>query len=153
MDAYIKADSFSLETDSVKDVIKEYICWLSMKDELRPSIGCVFKAMETFKIDAVRYYGDIYELANDVKLGTFDDFVRSVQMICSNRDKLTVYGTMGLLSIVADIHKGRELYSVKYAAGVIMLMDYIFDEIDMNHLKIALYRRIIRRSRKSQDNF
>ncbi|AOP31500.1 bcl-2-like protein [Skunkpox virus] len=153
MDAYINADSFSLETDSVKDVIKEYICWVSMNDEFRPSIGCVFKAMETFKIDSVRYYGDdVYELANNVKLITFDDFIRSVQLICSNKHKLTVYGTMGLLSIVADINKGHDLYSIKYAAGLIMLMEYIFDEIDLHHLKVALYRRIIRHYSRVDDD-
>ncbi|ALF05259.1 truncated putative Bcl-2 protein [Vaccinia virus] len=41
MNAYNKADSFSLESDSIKDVIHDYICWLSMTDEMRPSIGNV----------------------------------------------------------------------------------------------------------------
>ncbi|AOP31711.1 bcl-2-like protein [Volepox virus] len=149
MDTYINTDSFSLEADSVNDVIKEYICWLTMNDESRPSIGWVFKAMETFKIDAERYYDDdIYELANNIKLITFDGFIRSVQLICSNKDKLTVYGTMGLLAIVADINRGNTLSSLRYAAGLIMLMDYVFDEIDLNHIKVALYRRIIRHSNR-----
>lgn len=101
MNVYNKADSFSLESDSIKDVIHDYICWLSMTDETRPSIGNVFTAMETFKIDAVRYYdGNIYDLAKDINTMSFDSFIRSLQNITSKKDKLTVYGTMGLLSIV-----------------------------------------------------
>ncbi|UPV00271.1 Bcl-2-like protein, IFN-beta inhibitor (Cop-C6L) [Cowpox virus] len=146
MNAYNKADSFSLESDSIKDVIHDYICWLSMTDETRPSIGNVFKAMETFKIDAVRYYdGNIYELAKDINAMSFDSFIRSLQNISSKKDKLTVYGTMGLLSIVMDINKGRDTSNIKFATGIIILMEYIFDDTDLWHLKVALYRRIQRR--------
>ncbi|SNB53760.1 CPXV030 protein [Cowpox virus] len=146
MNAYNKDDSFSLESDSIKDVIRDYICWLSMTDETRPSIGNVFKAMETFKIDAVRYCdGDIYELAKEINVMSFDSFIRSLQNISSKKDKLTVYGTMGLLSIVMDINKGRDTSNIKFAAGIIILMEYIFDDTDLWHLTVALYRRIQRR--------
>ncbi|QED21241.1 hypothetical protein [Borealpox virus] len=139
-----RADSFSLESDSIKDVIRDYICWLSMSDGTRPSIGNVFKAMETFKIDAVRYCnGDIYELAKDINVMSLDSFIRSLQYISSKKPELTVYGTMGLMSIVVDINKGHDI-SIKFAAGIIILMDYIFDDTDMTHLKIALHRRILR---------
>ncbi|AGF36748.1 hypothetical protein MPXV_SUD2005_01_193 [Monkeypox virus] len=102
--------------------------------------------METFKIDAVRYYdGNIYDLAKDINTMSFDSFIRSLQNITSKKDKLTVYGTMGLLSIVVDINKGRDVSNIKFAAGIIILMEYIFDDTDLSHLKIALYRRIQRR--------
>ncbi|AXN74811.1 hypothetical protein AKMV026 [Akhmeta virus] len=145
MNSSNRADSFSLESDSIKDVIRDYICWLSMSDDTRPSIGNVFKAMETFKIDAVRYYnGDIYELAKAINVMSFDSFIRSLQNISSKKSTLTVYGTMGLLSIVVDINKGHDISNIKFAAGIIILMDYVFDDTDLNHLKVALHRRILR---------
>ncbi|AUL80116.1 CPXV030 protein [Vaccinia virus] len=125
-----------------------------MTDEMRPSIGKVFKAMETFKIDAVRYHdGNICDLAKDINAMSFDSFIRSLQTIASKKDKLTVYGTMGLLSIVVHINKGCGISNIKFAAGIIILMEYIFDDMDISQLKVALYPRIERRDDVDREFF
>ncbi|ASK51366.1 hypothetical protein EPTV-WA-165 [Eptesipox virus] len=138
---------FLLSEDDIVTAVEDYITWCSLGLKYRPKAGNLFKMLDTFKLDAIKLFGNIktqheiflsFQLKETNNLDAIELYIKSFY---SNNIINNVCATIGLMALAAEYYGGKNK-PTNETFKIIGMINSIFDSFDFNLVKSIIINRI-----------